>query len=153
MKGKNKLGSYHFEEYADDNYWDVMKAQDLANLERLQQATKKMKQESRSEDKSSERARVHNKDYVKTAEGLAAQLANQTKASSKRRGYITPNWNTKDFRAWLSNNTSYNTLYENWMSASYVTLFKPTIQRIDTTKGFSLDNMKIVISKDKKYEK
>lgn len=153
MKGKNKLGSYHFEEYADDNYWDIMKTQDLANLERLQQATKKVKEKSTRNNEDGERARVHNKDYVKTAEGLAAQLANQTKASSKRRGYTAPSWNTKDFRAWLSSQTNYNTLYNNWMSASYVTLFKPTIQRIDTTKGFMFDNMKVVISKDKKYEK
>lgn len=150
MENKNKiLGSFWNDSYTDDNYWDEMKAQDLANLEKLKQVTKKMK----NSVSTKQRAKMHNKDYVKTAEGLASQLANQTKASSKRRGFDSPSWNTAAFRNWLSTDTNYDTMYANWNKASHVTILKPTIQRIDTNEGFSLDNMKVVLSKNKRYEK
>ena len=62
MENKNKtLGSFWNDSYTDDNYWDEMKAQDLANLERLKQTTKKMKLES----STLEGARLHNKNYIK----------------------------------------------------------------------------------------
>lgn len=151
--GKNKLGSFWKEDYLDDNYWDVMREQDLANLEKLTQATNKLKQKQKNKTFANKIAAKRNKDYIKTEEGLAASLSNQIKASVRRRKMDPVEWSTASFRQWLLESDNFQNMFNTWISTSYLTSFKPTIQRIDTTKGYSLDNMKVVISKDKKYEK
>lgn len=132
------------------SYWKEVKAQDKKNLERLENVKKKFKQ---SKQEVNNKAKARNKDFYKTAEGLAASLGNQMKASSKRRGFDTPSWNTKIFRQWLFSQDSFDSLFNTWSKSGHLTMFKPTIKRIDTNKGYHLDNMRVVFSKDKKYEK
>ena len=136
----------------DAEYWDNIKAQDAANLLKLQQATKQLRKEKQTGQSQSTQAARH-RDYIKTQEGLASSLSNQIKASDKRRQLDSINWNTATFRDWLIDNKEFSNIFNIWTSAKYATPFKPVIQRIDTSKGYILDNMKIVMSKDKVYEK
>tara|TARA_R110001606_G_scaffold384658_1_gene547682 strand:- start:5585 stop:6028 length:444 start_codon:yes stop_codon:yes gene_type:complete len=136
----------------DAEYWDSVKALDAANLLKLQQATKQLQKEKRAKQSQSLQATRH-RVYIKTEKGLASSLSNQIKASDKRRQLNSINWNTATFRSWLINNKEFSNIFNTWMSAKYATPFKPVIQRIDISKGYTLDNMSVVMSKNKVYEK
>lgn len=48
----------------------------------------------------------------------------------------------EEFYKWSLNNTEYISLYNNWVKSGYDLKLSPSIDRIETTKGYSLDNIR-----------
>ena len=133
----------------DAEYWDNIKAQDAKNLEKLQKATKKVRRTAKVKSD----AAMRNQEYVKTMPGICISLSNQIKSSDRRRKLNSIRWETNTFRDWLMNNEDFQNIFNTWTSSNHATSFKPTIQRVDTSRGYHINNMKVVMSKDKRYEK
>lgn len=49
--------------------------------------------------------------------------------------------NKQEFYEWSLNDTEYNRLYDEWVKSGYDRRLSPSIDRIDTTKGYVLGNM------------
>lgn len=48
----------------------------------------------------------------------------------------------EEFYEWSLNNTEYNNLYNDWVKNKYDLRLSPSIDRIETSKGYSLDNIR-----------
>lgn len=93
-------------------------------------------------------------DFYKSAKGLLTSLSVQVKATVKRKGLDEPTWisDASEFKQWVANQPDFERMYNVWKQSNYLTIFKPTIQRVDPSKTFDLDNIMIVKSGDRKYE-
>ena len=92
--------------------------------------------------------------YSKTPKGLLTSLSVQLKQTIKRKEMSELKWmeDVGMFKTWLNDNEEFHYLYDRWQKGNYLTVLKPTIQRIDSNKTFDLDNLKVVQSRDRKYE-
>ena len=53
-----------------------------------------------------------------------------------------------DFLGFMANNKQYEELFEKWVQSGYDALLVPTVDRIDNTRGYTLDNMQILTRSD-----
>lgn len=92
--------------------------------------------------------------YYKSAKGLLTSLAVSIKATCKRKDIEAPSWSSdaSKFKDWMISQDNFDFLYNRWMESGNLKVFKPNIQRIDTEKGFELDNLKLTTSGERKYE-
>lgn len=95
------------------------------------------------------------KSYYTSARGLMTSLSVQMKATCKRKNLDNPSWSNdvNSLRDWIQGQNNFEFLFNRWTQSGNLKIFKPTIQRIDSNKGFEFDNMKIVASGDREYEK
>ena len=96
--------------------------------------------------RSNEKSRIANSKYWKTEKGKLMLTYN----NMKRRvdGYVKPHiYNGLDiceryeFYEWSKNNTDFKLLFEEWSSKGFIRKISPSIDRIDTSLGYSVDNM------------
>lgn len=85
-----------------------------------------------------------NKRYAKTIKGLSAVLFTSMRRRSKLRGHDSPSFTLCEFREWLYDKDEFNSLYKTWVESKYYRFLKPSIDRIDDSKGYSFDNMQVV---------
>lgn len=48
----------------------------------------------------------------------------------------------EDFYAWAKNSEDYNSLYNDWVKSGYDRKLAPTVDRIDSSRGYVVDNMR-----------
>ena len=67
---------------------------------------------------------------------------------SKTRGHTAPQYTYEEFKAWLLVNPKYKELYDAYKTSNYKTDLVPSIDRLDSTKGYSFDNIELVTFKE-----
>lgn len=88
--------------------------------------------------------------YGRTREGLANRLYGQQVSSSKRRlsprgiGKDKPEYSKSEFREWLFSRGNFETLFNNWVLSDYESDLRPSGDRIDDSKPYTLDNLSLV---------
>ena len=75
---------------------------------------------------------------------LVRKIYATQKASSKRRGHPMPNYNVIELEEWLFDQEEFNQLYDAWVDSSYDTARIPSLDRIDSTKPYTIENIQIV---------
>jgi len=80
----------------------------------------------------------------KTKEGLPVVIYCSQILSSKRKKYPKPNYTLSELREWMFSQTNFETLYNNWVASGYVRHLKPSCDRLDDYKPYSLDNLRLV---------
>lgn len=86
--------------------------------------------------------------------GVIRVLYKTQKMHSKRRGHPPPAYTKQEFKEWLYAN-GFKELYDAWVSSGYDKWLKPSCDRIDDYKGYSLDNIRLTTwkaNKDKQTE-
>lgn len=86
--------------------------------------------------------------------GVIRVLYKTQKMHSKRRGHPLPAYTKQEFKEWLYAN-GFKELYDAWVSSGYDKWLKPSCDRIDDYKGYSLDNIRLTTwkaNKDKQTE-
>jgi len=89
--------------------------------------------------------------YEKTEKGVIRVIYKTQKSNSKRRGHIPPNYSKEELKEWLYPN-GFKALFDAWVASGYEKRLKPSCDRIDDYKGYSLDRLKLVtwgVNKDK----
>ena len=81
--------------------------------------------------------------YHKTKKGITKQIYNSQKYVSKRRGYDLPNYTLSELREWIYSQSSFETLYNNWVLSGYKSALKPSCDRINDYKSYTLDNLQL----------
>ncbi len=65
------------------------------------------------------------------------------KTNSKQRGDKLPNYTMTELKEWFYLQPNQDTLYSNWVDSSYNKDARPSADRIDDYKPYSLDNIKL----------
>jgi len=88
------------------------------------------------------------RDSNRTQRGLAKVMFNNQVQRSKKRGHNTPEYSRSEFVDYLMNDTNYINLHNEWVESGYDNALVPSADRLDNTKGYSLDNIQIVTWKE-----
>jgi len=83
------------------------------------------------------------KRFHKTHKGVTGQIYDSQVNSSKTRGDIPPDFTKEELRLWLDNDWLFNLLFNNWVNCGYISKMKPSLDRLDDYKPYSLSNLKI----------
>lgn len=91
--------------------------------------------------------RSNEADYDKTEKGVIRVIYKTQNSSSKKRGHEKPDYSKNQLAEWLYSN-GFKVLYDGWVSSGYVKSKKPSVDRIDDLKGYSIDNIRLVTWND-----
>lgn len=87
-----------------------------------------------------------NRKYWKTFNGKVMMTYNNM--SRRVKGYVKPHLynglelcDRKEFYSWSSANESFISLYKDWVESSYSRTLSPSIDRIDSSIGYTLENI------------
>lgn len=72
--------------------------------------------------------------------GVIRVLYKTQKSNSKKRGHEPPTYTKQEFKEWLYAN-GFKEKYDAWVNSGYDKWMKPSCDRIDDYKGYSLDNI------------
>ena len=82
--------------------------------------------------------------YSHTLNGVVNCIYSQQKRSSKHRGHYPPLYSFDEFYDWITKGLSFNHIFDNWENSGYMKKLKPSVDRLDDTKGYSLGNIRLV---------
>lgn len=86
---------------------------------------------------SSKRFRI----YSRTLEGLITIIYNHQIGSSKKRNHNLPNYSKKELYEWITKQPNFKNLYEDWIGSNFSKNLRPSVDRLDDYKPYTLDNI------------
>lgn len=87
-------------------------------------------------------------EYFKTKQGLTVSIYTAQRCNSKNRGYSPPAYNLSQLRDWIFSKEKFHTLYDEWVNSDYDKSKRPSVDRLDDYKEYSLDNIRVVTWKE-----
>ena len=85
--------------------------------------------------------------YKRTYKGLCTSIYIEQKNSSKVRGHPLPNYSSKDLYVWITNQPNFLSLFDSWILDKYSRRSRPSVDRIDNSKPYTLCNIRLVTFK------
>lgn len=79
----------------------------------------------------------------KTKRGCILVSYNNQKVNSKRRGDNPPSYSLEELIEWMQDNAEFHIMYNTWVNSGYMKDLKPSIDRINDYRGYSLDNIQL----------
>jgi hypothetical protein len=76
--------------------------------------------------------------------GFLRKLYNNQKKRSKRRGHPQPAYTFDEFKNWFVRQPNFKFLWRQWRSSGYLKDLAPSVDRLDDSKGYSFDNIRLV---------
>ena len=81
----------------------------------------------------------------RTIEGVISKIYLNQIHNSKARGHISPSYTKEQLRVWLMvSQSKFIELFDAWVLSGYKSSLKPSVDRLDDYKGYSLDNIQIM---------
>ena len=80
----------------------------------------------------------------RTKEGLIKRIYWNQRELSKKRGHHLPNYEFSELRDWAFNQPIFHSLFDNWVKSNYEKYIRPSFDRIDNKKPYTLDNLQIM---------
>lgn len=80
----------------------------------------------------------------RTVHGLIYQIYKMQILSSIQREHDKPKYSYKEFTDWFKSQKDFKHLYSEWVKSNYNKMKRPSSDRIDNSKGYSLDNIQLV---------
>ncbi|MCK9331237.1 MAG: hypothetical protein M0Q94_15280 [Candidatus Cloacimonetes bacterium] len=87
---------------------------------------------------------INTKAYRKTIDGMIRNIYETQVAKSKKRGHSSPTYNLLEFTNWIKSHDNFIDLYNNWVNSNYDTKLRPSADRLENDKGYSIDNIRLV---------
>lgn len=84
------------------------------------------------------------KESNRGVDGVSRRIYNSQIRSSKKRGYTPPTYTLEEFRRWLYSNPLFSILYVDWATSGYITRLKPSVDRKDDYKPYTIDNIQLM---------
>lgn len=94
-------------------------------------------------DRKNAKQRSRNKTFVGFLAGTYSGMRSRTRSKRKRDAayFGLPILTRQEFIEWASSDSTYKQLYTEWVSKDYDYLSTPSIDRIDSFQGYTLDNI------------
>jgi len=80
----------------------------------------------------------------RTKEGVVSKIYSHQREHSVTRGHMQPSYSKGELREWLYSQRLFHELYDEWKRSGYKKDLKPSCDRIDNTKSYTLSNLRIV---------
>ena len=80
----------------------------------------------------------------RTLKGLISIIYNRQCKKSIERGHLKPEYTLKELKIWTLIQDNYVHLFNEWKESGYNRLKIPSIDRIDSNKPYTLDNIQLV---------
>ena len=85
-----------------------------------------------------------NTEKNRTSSGVVEVIYNSQKINSKNRGHVNPDYSLEDLKIWLFSQKLFHTLYLKWVDSGYEKDLKPSVDRLDDYKPYTMDNIQLV---------
>lgn len=82
-------------------------------------------------------------DYDLTEKGVIRVIYKTQVGNSKKRGHPSPGYSKSELALWMYKN-GFKVLFDSWVDSGYQKDKKPSVDRIDDYKHYSLDNIRLV---------
>lgn len=89
----------------------------------------------------------HSRNYYKTLPGLIARIYNGEIQASKQRGHHLPAYSKQELANWLYLQ-GLNNLFTIWVKSNYDKNLSPSVDRINSTEGYTFNNIRLVTWKE-----
>lgn len=87
-------------------------------------------------------------DYKKTKRGLITITYAGQRQRSKRDSNKPLMYTRNELFIWINSQENFQELYDNWVESGYKTDMKPSVDRIDDYKGYTLQNIRLVTTRE-----
>ena len=84
------------------------------------------------------------KAYSRTIKGLIVRIYLSQKGSSKERGHNPPTYSKEELHVWMTSQSNFKELYDNWIVSGHETDLRPSVDRLINSKGYSFDNIQLM---------
>jgi len=81
--------------------------------------------------------------YSKTKNGLCSKIYTNQKTASKKRGHTMPKYTAIELKEWMLENERFEDMYNFWVHSNFNKTYIPTVDRLDSNKGYSIDNIRL----------
>lgn len=88
--------------------------------------------------------RVKSLKYRQTKKGFFSIIYSGQKTSSKKRGHMPPTYTKEEFISWVKSQKHFKKLWKKYKKSGFIKDLKPSCDRLDDTKGYSLCNMQLI---------
>ena len=75
---------------------------------------------------------------------LSLSMIKNQRRNSLRRNMNSPIYSLSEFREWLYAQNIFFKLYDDWVYSNFCKKLKPSVDRIDDSKGYSFDNIQLM---------
>lgn len=99
-----------------------------------------------------ERCMTRQLEYVKTVEGYFTRTYAGQRSNSKHRKHVMPDYSKQDLIGKYEHTTQFKELFNNWVTSGYKKDLKPSFDRIDPKKPYTLDNIQLMTWEDNKLK-
>ena len=82
-------------------------------------------------------------EYKNSKIGVVSVIYSSQKQHSKHRGHPMPSYTKKELKDWLYSQKKFHELYDVWKANGYEKDLKPSCDRLDDYKPYTLDNLQI----------
>lgn len=82
--------------------------------------------------------------FKRTKIGVIGEIYNRQKANSKTRGHPQPEYTKKTLEEWVMAQDLYHDIFSKWCEYGYLKIMKPSIDRVDDFKHYTLDNIQLM---------
>lgn len=84
------------------------------------------------------------KRFVRSKHGVINQMYSSSISRTKKKGFTPVSFTKEELEKWVYSSKEFHALYDEWVLEVYPTALKPSLDRLDDYKGYSLDNIRIV---------
>ena len=81
---------------------------------------------------------------LKSKEGVIKNIYYGQLSSAKQRGHAPPDYSLSDLKDWCYSQDTFGQLYLSWVCSGFDRWQKPSVDRIDSAKSYSLDNLQLM---------
>ena len=83
--------------------------------------------------------------YSRSKEGMIVEIYETQRSNSKKRGHTMPSYTVEELRDWILSQENFEELYQNWIDSDYNRWMKPSIDRKEDDKPYTISNIQLMI--------
>ena len=80
----------------------------------------------------------------RTKDGLITNIFITERRSSKKRGFIPPEYTKEELKEWLTGQELFHKLFDEWVKSGYLKNKRPSVDRKDDYIGYKMDNIQLM---------
>jgi len=86
----------------------------------------------------------YNREYRRSHNGIAVNMHSGQCRRSRRKNYPPPTYSSDELLLWIISQDNYIRLYNDWVGSGYNKWAKPSVDRINDYKPYTLDNLQLM---------